>query len=158
MDTRQELLEARETIAEGLDDKFKNVPEWRAIRAIDRALAALDRPSAVPAHAGSLVRFPDGGTKRLYPTYTVLARRFIEHKNAPVTTPELVEYIKQSRPLHSDLEKAKINITSSLSKDEKFESIPWEGGRAWWLKGRDLPSRAASLLSKLGSNLGEESP
>ena len=140
MDTRSELQKARETLAAGLDEKLKNIPEWRAIRAIDRALAALAESAAVPAHAGTIVQFSDGGTKRMYPTYTTLARMLIEKKGSPVTTPELVAYMRENRPIHSDEEKAKINITSSLSKDDRFQSIPWAGGKAWWLVGRDLPT------------------
>ena len=158
-----DLLRAREDLALALDAKLKDLPEWRAMRAIDRAIAALAAnpflsPSRVPVRPLVPPRRQVGGesatgsTPRLYPTYTALARSFIEFKSAPITTPELIEFIGKNRPLHPDPEKAKVNITSTLSKDKEFVSIPWEGGRAWWLSDRTLPVREEQF------SLGEASP
>jgi hypothetical protein len=36
---------------------------------------------------------------------------------------------------------AKVNVTSSLSKDERVKSIPWEGGRVWWFADRADPKK-----------------
>lgn len=154
MDARDQIKIARAELADALDIKFANDPIWKAFRAMDRALESFDH--AKPRSAS--FKLDSGKTIGLIPTYTTLARQAIIEADRPITTPELMDYIGRHRKLAAPPEKAKINVTSSLSKDEKFESIPWEGGRAWWLKGRDLPSKAASLLSKLGSNLREEGP
>jgi hypothetical protein len=126
-----ELSRAREDLAAALDSKLKDIPEWRAIRAIDRALAALD--SSPPKPTPARVVMPDGSVKRIHVTYTGLARRLIQSNGSPATTPEIIEFIGRNRKLDPNAEKAKINITTSLSKDPQFASIPWAGGRAWWL-------------------------
>ena len=125
------------------------MPEWRAFRAIDRALMAMsgeEEPSklAAKSHAkktGAAVELPGGGTVRIYPTYTKLTALALEDKGEPITTPELMRYIGNNRPLHHDPEKAKINVTSSLSKDQRFRSVPWENGRAWWWSDREIPNQ-----------------
>ena len=110
-----ELYRARDDLAAALDNKLRDIPEWRAIRAVDRAIAALElaaRPKPGPAR----VVMPDGSMKRVNITYTGSARRLIQSKGSPATTPEVVEFIGKNRKLNSDTEKAKINITTSLSK------------------------------------------
>lgn len=169
MSTIDVLHRTREDLASILDAKLKDMPEWRAMRAIDQAIAALqERPATpaqpkVPPRRQSTTIWPDANRQspptaaewslanptRAYPTYTNLATEIIGDKGSPVTTAELIDYVGKHRPLGPDQEKAKVNITSSLSKDERFVSVPWGNGRAWWLANRELPKRI---------NLGEVSP
>jgi hypothetical protein len=43
-----------------------------------------------------------------------------------------------------DPAKAKIVVQSSLSKDKRFKSVPWEGKRAWWYADRPIPKREST--------------
>ncbi|HXL69522.1 MAG TPA: hypothetical protein VN930_12300, partial [Xanthobacteraceae bacterium] len=47
---KSETMQAREAMAAVLDAKIGNMPEWKAFRAIDRALLALEteQPSTLP--------------------------------------------------------------------------------------------------------------
>ena len=155
MEPKQELQKAREELAKGLDAKLHDMPERRAIRAIERAILAMtteenDREPLEPAKPPKThveIKFPGGSAVRLHLTYTRLTALASEEKGKPITTPELMEFIGKNRPLDSDLEKAKINVTSSLSKDKKFKSVPWENGAAWWWSDREIPKKEQPFQS-----------
>jgi hypothetical protein len=134
---KEEMMQAHEAMARVFDAKWSNMPEWQAFRAIDRALLALDHVSApklaLPIQSLPKARINNGPTP-----YVTLAFNALTEAGKPVPTPKLLEYIGQHREL-GDLEKAKVNITSSLSKDERFKSVEWANGRAWWLVGQPVP-------------------
>lgn len=135
MSAKTEMTKAHEAMAAVLDAKLADVPEWQAFRAIDRALLALEteRPDARPLKINPAPR-----SARIL-SYTALTAKALEETGKPITTPLLVQFIGQRRPLDGNPEKAKVNITSSLSKDDRFKSIPWDGGRAWWYADRPVP-------------------
>jgi len=137
-----EMMAAREAIAAALDAKIGNMPEWQAFRAADRALLALalSQPSAsksIPIPRPRL-RINDGAPI----PYMTLADKALTEADKPLTTAEVVDYIGKHRPLPNppgDRQRVKITIQSSLSKDERFRSVPWQGGRAWWYANRPVP-------------------
>jgi hypothetical protein len=146
MDAKQEIKLARAQLAEALDAKLENDPIWKAFRAMDRALESFE--SAPVRQSKPAFLMSDGTSVRLVPTYTLLAKRAITSAGRPLTTPELMDFIGRNRKLGQDPEKAKVNVTSSLSKDKRFRSVPWENGRAWWYGSDDppKPERLADLL------------
>ena len=144
MTAKSELMQAHETMAKVLDAKFSNVPEWQAFRSIDRALLALEAEhpgaSGVKGHTITVLprRRPEGA-----PTpYLTLVGQALNEAKVPLTTMQLMEYIKMRRAVGSDPAKARIVVQSSLSKDDRFKSVQWgdEGrGRAWWFADREVP-------------------
>src|ERR1700722_19973198 len=145
MDARDEIKLARAQLAEALDAKLAGDPLWKAFRAMDRALDSLEH-SSVPRTQPFVLE--TGRTVQLVPTYNVLARQAILDVGRPVPTAEIMEFIRRHRKLSADPEKAKVNVTSSLSKDKRFKSVPWENGRAWWFGDEPPPKsgQAADLL------------
>jgi hypothetical protein len=141
MTAKTELMQAHETMAAVLDAKFSGVPEWKAFRAIDRALLALETEHAAaktePAPAPKRARVRQG----VLPSYNSLTDQALKQVGKPVPTGPLVNFISGYRDLGNDLEKAKINITSGLSKSRLFRSVPWEGGRAWWYADKPVPKK-----------------
>jgi hypothetical protein len=158
MSRLEDMMSVRDDLAAVLDSKFKDVPEWRAYRKVDRIVSemrssAVQRPAIVPAKETAKVLLSSGEVTTLRVPYASLARRFIEAKGRPVTTPELMDYIRENRDMGTDEEKAKVNVTSTLSKSSLFESIPWKGGRAWILKGMGVSKSApASSIDELFGN------
>ena len=149
MTAKNELLAAHEAMSLVLDAKFANVPEWKAFRAIDRALLALE------LEQGNVVKRPEPAPQRVRlrlldgpPSYNALTEQALQEKGKPIATSDLIDFIGKHRNLGLDLDKAKINVTSGLSKSDKFKSVPWEGGRAWWFANQPVPrtSEAASML------------
>jgi hypothetical protein len=141
MTAKSELMQAREAMAAALDAKWSNVPEWKAFRAIDRALLALETEQA----DAELPLTPHRVRTRLRlnqpPSYNALADSLLSETKRPVTTSQLMAFIGAHRKLNPDPNKAKINVTSSLSKSPQYRNIPWEGGTAWWYSDRPLPKK-----------------
>jgi hypothetical protein len=138
MTAKSELMQAHEAMAAVLDAKFSQVPEWKAFRAIDRALLALEAEQPIMAvHAP--VRFFSRRKQEL--SYNSLTEMALKETGKPITTQQLMDFIAVRRKVDSDPKKAKINVTSSLSKSSQFESVEWEGGTAWWYADRPLPKK-----------------
>ena len=135
-DAKTEMMEAREAAIAALDTKIGNMSEWKIFRSIDRAIHALEPKSkAIP-----LTRVQYRPRIRLTgspPSYMSLADKALTETGKPMTTGAIVDYIGRHRVLTGD--KAKIVIQSSLSKDDRFKSIPWAGGRAWWYADKPVP-------------------
>ena len=141
MTAKTELMQAHEQMAAVLDAKFSNVPEWKAFRAIDRALLALEieHTSGITGNGaqriGRRVHLKPGAI----PSYMSLTDKALTETGKPITTDNLMVFIGQHRQLASDPDKAKITVRSSLSKDKRFRSIHWEDSRAWWYADRPVP-------------------
>jgi hypothetical protein len=143
---RTELAKSRSDLIEVLNEKFKNLPEWRAFRAIDNALAAFD--AIATAATTSLSEAVGSATAALGKSYAELALHALTERGRPVTTPEMVEFIGKRRELPEDVERAKINISSAFSHDERLQSVPWQGGRAWWFAGRPVPAPRSQIAAE----------
>lgn len=146
---KDEMMKAHDAMASVLDVKLAEMPEWKAFRAIDRALLALDILPAKESAAApqtKMVRVPKHfAPRQLVPgrlavvkPYVVLAIEALTEIQKPIPTPTLIDFIGKRRPL-GDVEKAKVNITSSLSKDSRFKSVAWENGKAWWWADKPVP-------------------
>lgn len=147
MTAKTELMQAHEAMAAVLDAKFSNVPEWKAFRAIDRALLALETESGarhVMAAPAPRFRTPSNGHGVERPSYTALTDAALQEKGKPISTPQLMEFIGARRKLDSDADRAKVTVTSTLSKSPHFRSVPWEGGRAWWFADRAVPKNKSA--------------
>jgi hypothetical protein len=143
MTTKSELFEAHQTMTAVLDAKFGNVPEWKAFRAIDRALLAETERSSgsAPPHRE---RPRLNGRNDQPHSYTALTGLALQERGKPIPTPQLMEFIGARRKLDSDSEKAKVTVTSTLSKSPRYKSVPWEGGRAWWFADRPVPKNESA--------------
>ncbi|HTE76908.1 MAG TPA: hypothetical protein VK653_09220 [Xanthobacteraceae bacterium] len=138
MNAKTEMMRAHEAMAVVLDAKFSNVPEWQAFRAIDRALLALESEQPIdppPRERSRITRAVSGEV----PSYVSLALKSFEETGAPIPTPKLMEFVAGRRQLPPDPNRAKVNVTSSLSKEKRIKSVPWLGGRAWWYADRPVP-------------------
>jgi hypothetical protein len=139
---KSEMLQAHEAIAAALDAKIGNMPEWQAFRHLDRALLALEaeqpaQPSTPPQTRKSRPRINSA-----HPSYMSLVDKALTETGRPIPTNKIMDYIAQRRPLSGgDPAKAKIVVQSSLSKDRRFISVPWEGRRAWWYADKPIPKK-----------------
>jgi hypothetical protein len=71
-----------------------------------------------------------------------LVDKALTETGRPIPTNKIMDYIAQRRPLSGgDPAKAKIVVQSSLSKDRRFISVPWEGRRAWWYADKPIPKK-----------------
>jgi hypothetical protein len=135
MSKKSDLLQAQEAMAALLDSKLGNMPEWKAYRAIQRAVLSEEGPNGPVPKERARPRHKPGQPL----SYTVLTDSALKERGKPIPTPILMEFIGKHRDLGSDPERAKINVTSTLSKSPLFQSVAWEGGRGWWYKNRPVP-------------------
>jgi hypothetical protein len=146
MSTKENLLKAHASMADVLDAKLKDMPEWQAFKAIDTALREyVETSKPRPQVARKPTRKPRGDSRRL--TYSQLAAKALEATNTPIQTTKLVEFIGQYRTIKKDPVKARVNVGSALSHDSKFQNIEWNGARAWWWSDRPLPKNETANLN-----------
>jgi hypothetical protein len=149
MSAKTEIAAARDAILTVLDGKLGHLPEWKVFRAVDRALIALSVESPKdPVPVIQMVRpLVMSDVSVIRParglSYGDIAFNAIFAASKPMTTLEIVEQIESHRQTKfDDIERAKVNVTSSLSRDPRLESINWQGGKAWWLTHDELPVSA----------------
>jgi hypothetical protein len=137
------LSRSRAKLVGVLDGKLKDVPEWQAFRAVDDALQAVvhnaeqeaERTAARGASAAN-------GSGQL--SYVELGLQALNERGRPQPTPDMIEYIGARRELPQDPDRAKINVSSAFSHDDRLQSVPWQGGRAWWYANRPVPRDSAT--------------
>ena len=134
-DPKAELEKSRSELLAVLDEKLKNMPEWRAFRAINRAYVAL-----ISANGPKVPERRNGASESFGTTYADLGLRLMTELGRPVPTLEAIQYLRAHRGLPADEERAKNIISSAFSHDERIESVPWHGGRAWWFANREVPA------------------
>ncbi|MFN3558952.1 MAG: hypothetical protein ACK4UQ_06655 [Brevundimonas sp.] len=69
----------------------------------------------------------------------------------PLPTPDIIARIQQ-KGAHVGGADPNVNVSSSLSKDPRFQSVRIGSASFWWLAGRSLPSNSDDMLAEL---LGE---
>lgn len=141
--TKADLLNAHAAMASVLDAKFASLPEWRAFRSIDKALIDFisDAPSGSPVSPLAAYRVPL--SKPSKPSYVDLGLAALEEAGKPQNTAAMVQYIASKRGV-DNLEKARINIASAFSHDDRLKSISWLGGPAWWFADRPIPKKESA--------------
>jgi hypothetical protein len=142
---KSELIQAHEAMAAVLDARLANLPEWKAFRAIDRALfAEIDRGGKASPPTSRRERPQFNGHSDQPPSYSSLTATALLERGKPIPTPKLMEFIGARRKLDADADRAKVTVTSTLSKNDKFKSVAWEGGRAWWFADRPVPKNESA--------------
>jgi hypothetical protein len=132
MDPKEQLIQARNALQGAVDRALAGLPEWRALESVERAIEELEKARKPQKQNG------EEGTLQSE-SYTNLAIRALREAGVPLSTPKIIEYIGRFRSVSSDPERAKINISSALSKDDRLQSLGWREGRAWWLAGEKPP-------------------
>lgn len=130
MDAKEQLVQIRNALQKAVDKALESIPEYRALESVERAIDELERAER---------RDRDAAADVSQQSYTGLAMAALREAGAPLSTPQIIEYIAKYRPIAHDPERAKINISSVLSKDTRLQNISWISGRAWWLAGEKVP-------------------
>lgn len=130
MDAKEQLIQARNALQKAVDTALEALPEYRALEAVERAIEELAKAEK---HGNEII------AEAAQQSYTSLAIAALREAGAPLSTPQIIEYIGRYRPISHDPERAKINISSALSKDNRLQSISWVTGRAWWIVGERVP-------------------
>jgi hypothetical protein len=139
MDAKEQLLKSRSELFAVLDAKFKDVPEWRAYRAVEAALYAFMNGVMVTPPKRERVRLIEETDEPA--SYVELALKALDTHGRPMSTPELVDFIGRHRKVPPDPQKARTNISSGFSRDKRLRNVSWHNGRAWWFSDRAVPEQ-----------------
>jgi len=142
MSNRDELMQAQSAMLTVLDEKLRDMPEWRAYRAISKAIAALNGAvkSSEPVAAG-IAPQPKLQRERTDLSYAEIAILLLQQAGRPMASRELIPAIAERRGV--DGSEKKVVISTALSRDERLKNIRWRNGTAWWLTDRELPQETA---------------
>ena len=138
-----DLLKARESIVTRLQQSV----DYRALEKLDATIHELretvsviasDDAVAVTAEAeteSNTVPEADAKGKALFGySHANGAYRVFQAFKRPMPIAELVATLNANGLVIGGKEPT-VNLSSSLSKDERFQSIRWNGRPCWWLKG-----------------------
>src|SRR4051812_26394245 len=126
MSDKSDLVQARSDMLAVLDEKLSSMPEWRALRAMDRAVAAMEgRESpgpAAPVHSASAAKPRKSRTRKSRSkkatgvSYVGLGLEALAKAGQPLSTDKMMEFIGSKRTLSGDPKRVRINVQSSFSK------------------------------------------
>lgn len=146
---RDSLLKVRNSMLVAFDRKFKNDPNWRAFRDLDQIVIDAFKTNGAaapsPAKPRQAAESPNrGGRPRATgDTMGDLGVAAVTEAAKPITTDALVAYIAARRALNRDPKRARVNVQSAMSHEDRIISIKWRGGSAWWLADREVPTDTA---------------
>jgi hypothetical protein len=142
MRIRDELIEAQSARSTVLDEKLRDMTEWRAYRAISKAIAALNGAvkSSELAAVGIAPRLKLQ-RQRTDLSYAEIAILLLQQAGRPMASRELIPAIAEHRGV--DGSEKRVVISTALSRDKRLKNIPWRNGTAWWLVDRELPQETA---------------
>lgn len=143
---RDSLLKVRSKMLAALDKKLKKDPNWQAFRDLDQMVieafkangAVVTAPKA-PRESSESAPRRGGRPKAVGGTLGDLGITAITEAGRPITTDAMVDYVAARRTLNKDPKRARINVQSAMSHEDRIVSIKWRGGAAWWLADREAP-------------------
>jgi hypothetical protein len=125
---------------------------YQALVAIESAIASFDR--AMLKASPHMQRDP--GHKRPR-RQSDIAFEALEAEGTPLLVGELLHRLATSgSPVGGN--DPKVNLASVLSKDDRFESIRFDGRSYWWIKGRPVPGTSSEVNDLLSGPLIQSTP
>jgi hypothetical protein len=118
-----------------LEQKLSRNSDYRALVAIEHAIAELDDAPAQPAPplVPRIEPSPMGALSHVEAVTAVLTQQ-----GEPLAMRELVTRLRQKgvRFVGKD---PKLSLSATLSRSRQFRSVSFEGERCWWFSDRPLP-------------------
>lgn len=122
--------------AKTLERALEAMPEFRRLKVIQKALADL---AAIGAGKNVIAdTFKLTLPSKLASSINQAAGFALEEVGYPLSTQELLKATPRYGRTVGGQNPA-TNLSNSLSSDKKFQSVPWDGGRAWWFANRPVP-------------------
>lgn len=158
-----ESLAAMKRTRDEIRQRLEQNPDFQAYlaqtEAIEKVEALQPRAPGTYSHRDAVYHDLSDVVRTKPITQLDAAVQAIAEAGKPLTTGELVEAARKLGA-HVGGKDPRINLGSSLSRDERFKSVQWGDGRAWWFKGRPLPARtslgdAAQESEAAGSSQGK---
>lgn len=117
-----------------LEKSLMTNPDFVALRGIERAIAEFDS-SGSTVRAGNANASAGGSTLRTaIRSQADAVWAILDNRGEPLPTSDLVRLVRAMGI--SVTGKAEVNLSSALSKDDRFNSVRHKGKPCWWLAAR----------------------
>ena len=130
-----DAVAAMRALRDSLRRKLEESEEYRALVALEEAIAKVVKP--LPAASA-----PKHGVEERRPTSQAEAAWLaLQNAGKPLTIAELIKELSEAGVTVGGAN-PKINLSSTLSRDERFVSMKWNNSACWWLADRQPPEDA----------------
>lgn len=143
-DLGSDALEDAKALAAKLRAIHEAQPSYKAWQAAEGLVQQLSgSPSGLGDALGDLMLSGGSTTEvrirqRSRLTQTDAAALVLNEKAIPLPTPALLQLIEQKGSKVGGADPL-VNLSSALSKDDRFDSVRWGGERRWWFRGKPMP-------------------
>jgi hypothetical protein len=127
--------------------------DYRALKALDTALAELGHASSVAVSGRMFIRARSfrevarAGAREQQISQADAAEKVMDRAGEPVPIAELVQKVREEGAQVGGSD-PHINLSSTLSKDDRFRSVRYGGRQAWWLRRRRYPGEQMELAAQ----------
>ena len=134
---REQLLRLRDELKQRL---MRNA-DYRAMMAIEHAMAELEEQPAV-------TESPKPARKKL--TIIRAATQVLDAQVQPLPVHDLLNCLR-AIGVKFNSKNPESSLSVSLSRDDRFRTVRYQGRRCWWLSHRSVPDR--DLLGQTGRDI-----
>jgi len=126
-------------------------PDYRALVALDKAIAEVQ--GAPVEHALSALNVETGSpvlgrpTLHTMPSHANAAIAVLKRNGRPMPLSDLLPLVREEGAAVNGKD-PEINLSSSLSRNDRLRSVRYKGRSCWWLKDRPYPGETAVVEAK----------
>jgi len=136
------VMKAMRDRCDELRQELSELAEFREYELLEGFIRQYESVTAVHAPAEQIKAQRPKRTRRSEAfTVTDAAGLAIEDAGRPLPLQELHEALPRFGKTVTGKRPA-INLSSAMSRDERFRSVHWHGVNVWWFRDRELPSEA----------------
>jgi len=152
---KQRAIAQFEALKANFVARLRSNPDYIAIQEIDRSIQRLaEIPSDSITHQTATNFAVDNIVARVSPTAKVkqgeASYNAIANAGIPLSIEELVPAVERAGAKLTG--NKNVNLSSSLSRDDRFISVKWRGANKWWIVGRKLPDESPLLQLEAQKN------
>ena len=144
-----EHIKSMRAVAAAYEAKLADNPDFQAWKAVNNAIAQIER-----SEQGTKVAQKPRKRERpkaQEPSRLDLVAELILAARGPLSTNDLLSGLESRGYLIEGKDPA-VNLASSLSRSERFQSVTHKGSKGWWLSDRALPMDLHTLLTNSKEN------
>lgn len=120
-------------------------PEFREYELLESFIRQYESITVVKASAQQVAAAdqPQRARRKTRFTVTDAAAAAIEDVGRPLPLQDLHDALPRFGRTVTGKRPA-INLSSAMSRDNRFKSVQWQGVNAWWFRDRELPAEASA--------------
>lgn len=129
--TKGDAIAAMKALAERFRQNIEQSDDYRAMKALEDAIAKMSEPS--PNVSTTTFAVGTSGPRPPRTTQSEAAYIAIRTEGKPLSIAELLQQL-EAVGVKVGGTNPKVNLSSTLSRDERFVPVYWGGAPRWWLQ------------------------